>query len=90
MYEKIRSASPNWFNLGLALELSYTDLANFREMYRGDNIVCLREALALRLQSGDPLTWEGMCTALRHSTVAKNDVAVKIEGYFQREWRLEA
>ena len=79
MYEKVRSASPNWFNLGLALKLSYIDLTNFRETYRGDNDVCLREALARRLQSGDPLTWGGMCTALRHSTVARNDLAVKIE-----------
>ncbi len=75
----MRSASPNWFNLGLALKLSYTDLTNFRETHRGDNDVCLREALAHRLQSGGPLTWGGMCTALRHSTVARNDVAEVIE-----------
>ncbi len=74
----MRSASPSWFNLGLVLELSYTDLTNFRDTYRGDNDVCLREALARRLQSDD-LTWGGMCTALRHSTVARNDLAVKIE-----------
>ena len=79
----MRSASPNWFNLGLALKLSYTDLTNFRETYRGDNDVCLREALARRLQSGDPLTWGGMCTALRNSTVARNDVAEAIEGSYQ-------
>ncbi len=79
MYEKARSTSPNWFNLGLALKLSYTDLTNFRETHRGDNDVCLREALAHRLQSGGPLTWGGMCTALRHSTVARNDVAEVIE-----------
>ena len=80
MYDKVRSASPNWFNLGLALKLSYTDLTNFRETYRGDNDVCLREALARRLQSGDPLTWGGMCTALRNSMVARSDVAEAIEG----------
>ena len=80
------SASPNWFNLGLALELSYTDLANFRDMYRGDNDVCLREALARRLQSGGLLTWGGICTALRSSTVARNDVAVEIEEYVGSEW----
>ena len=80
VYEKVRNASPNWFNLGLALELSYTDLTNFRGTYHGDNDVCLRETLARRLQSGGPLTWGGMCTALRHSTVQRNDVAVEIEG----------
>ena len=81
------SASPNWFNLGLALELSYTDLTNFRDKYR-DNDACLRETLARRLQSGNPLTWGDICTALRHSTVARNYVAVKIEDYVESEWLL--
>ncbi len=86
MYEKVRSASPNWFNLGMALELSYTDLSNFSEKYRGDNEVCLREALARRLQfGGGPITWGGVCTALRHSTVARNVVAEEIEEHFKSE-----
>ncbi len=86
VYEKVQSASPNWFNLGLALKLSYTDLTNFRETYRGDNDVCLREALARRLQSGGPLTWEGICTALKHPTVKRNYVAVEIEEHFKSKW----
>ncbi len=86
VYEKVRSASPNWFNFGLALELSYTDLTYFRETYRGDNEVCLREVLVRRLQSGDPLTWGGVCTALRHSTVARSDVAEEIEEILQSTW----
>ncbi len=90
MCEKVRSASPNWFDLGLALKLSYTDLTNFREMYRGDNKVCLRETLACRLQSGDPLTWEGMCTALRHPTVTRKDVAEAIEGSYQSKLMLSS
>ena len=84
--EKVRSASPNWFYLGLALKLSYTDLTNIEGKCRGDNDVCLREALARRLQSGGPLTWRGICTALRSSTVARNDVAVEIEEYVGSEW----
>ncbi len=80
MYEKVRSASPNWFDLGLVLELSYTNLTNFRETYR-DSDVCLREVLARRLQSGFPLTWGGICTALRHSTLSRSDVAEEIEEY---------
>ncbi len=86
MYEKVRSASPNWFNLGLALKLSYTDLTNFRETYRRDSDVCLREVLARRLRSGFPLTWGGICTALRHSTVSRSDVAEEIEEHFHSEW----
>ncbi len=81
MYEKVRRASPNWFNLGLALKLSYTDLTNFRKMHHDDSDVCLREVLARRLQTGVPLTWGGICTALRHSTVKKHDVAEEIEEY---------
>ncbi len=86
VYEKVRSASPDWFNLGLALKLSYTDLTNFRDTYRGDNDVCLRETLARRLQSGGPLTWGGMCTALKHPTVKRNYVAVEIEEHFKSKW----
>ncbi len=87
VYEKVKNASPNWFNLGLALELSYTDLTNIKiKEHRGDNDVCLREALACRLQSGGSLTWGGICTALRHTTVARNDVAEKIEEYVESGW----
>ncbi len=86
--EKVRSASPKWFDLGLALKLSYTDLTNIEGKCRGDNDMCLREALAHRLQSGGPLTWRGMCTALRNSTVARNDVAEAIEEYVESEWLL--
>ncbi len=77
----MRRASPNWFNLGLALKLSYTDLIHFRDSHRGDSDVCLREVLARRLQTGVPLTWEGICTALRHFKVKRNDVAEEIEEY---------
>ncbi len=86
VYEKVSSVSPNWFNLGLALELSYTDLTYFRETYHGDDSVCLREALAHRLVSGSPLTWGGMCTALRDVTVARNVAADMIEKHFRGEW----
>ncbi len=79
MWERVKSASLNWFNLGLALELSYTDLIHFRDSHRGDSDVSLREVLALRLQTGAPLTWRGICAALRRSTVKKNDVAEEIE-----------
>ena len=85
MYEKARSASPNWFNFGLALELDYTDLTNYRETYLGNNDVCLHEVLALQLQSGT-LTWGGICAALRHSTVKRNDVAVEIEVFIESKW----
>ena len=86
MWERVKSASLNWFNLGLALELSYTDLIHFRDSHRGDSDVCLREVLARRLQTGVPLTWGGMCTALRHSTVSRSDVAEEIEEHFHGEW----
>ena len=84
MYEKLKSASPNWFDLGLALKLDYTDLANIEENYHGGNDGRLRQVLARRLQSGGPLTWGGICTALRHSLVARNDVALEIQS--QSEW----
>ena len=84
MYEKLQSASPNWYNLGLALKVCYADLANIEENCYGGNDVRLRQVLVCRLRSRIPLTWGGIRTALRHSTVARNDVALEIHS--QSEW----
>ncbi len=43
--EKLESASPKWFGLGLALGLSHPDLTNIKDQ-NGDNQICLREMLA--------------------------------------------
>ena len=70
-------AAGKWFNLGLALKVSYDTLDNIRDKH-GDNQNCLREMLAARLKTG-PLTYSEICQSLRAPTVERNDVAEAIE-----------
>ncbi|XP_064394894.1 uncharacterized protein LOC135342165 isoform X2 [Halichondria panicea] len=73
VYEKLHtahaSASPHWFNLGLALGLSHFILTNIDTgKYRGDNVSCLREML-VKLLSTQNVTWSLLSDALKKPTV---------------------
>ncbi|XP_064394910.1 uncharacterized protein LOC135342168 isoform X2 [Halichondria panicea] len=72
VYEKLHtahaSASPHWFNLGLALGLTYPVLTNIDSKHRGDNVACLREMLAELLSTQD-VTWSFLSGALKKPTV---------------------
>ncbi len=84
VYEKLHeSASPHWFNLGLALGLTYPVLTNIDSKHRGDNVLCLREMLA-ELLSTQHVTWSLLSDALKNSTVKLINLADSITGnYFQ-------
>ncbi|XP_064395815.1 uncharacterized protein LOC135342890 isoform X5 [Halichondria panicea] len=73
VYEKLHtahaSASPHWFNLGLALGLSHFILTNIDTgKHRGDNVSCLREVL-VKLLSTQVVTWSLLSDALKKPTV---------------------
>ncbi len=70
-------AAGKWFNLGLALKVSYDTLDNIRDKH-GDDQNCLREMLAARLKTAS-VTYSELCQSLRASTVDQNDVAEAIE-----------
>ena len=77
------SASPHWFNLGLALGVTYFVLTNIDSKHRGDNVSCLREMLA-ELLSTQNVTWSLLSDALKKPTVKLNNLADSITGnYFQ-------
>ena len=79
--EKLRSASKNWFNLGLALGVNYYEMENIQDRYQ-DNDRRLMKVVARRLEVTDPehpMTWPYICECLRRPTVARNDVAEEIE-----------
>ncbi len=81
IFEKLRSASKNWFNLGLALGVSYYELENIQDRYQ-DNERRLMKVVAKRLEVTDPehpMTWPYICECLRRPTVERNDVAEEIE-----------
>ncbi|XP_064407570.1 uncharacterized protein LOC135352327 [Halichondria panicea] len=68
VYEKLRSASPHWFNLGLALGLTHPVLTNMNSEHRGNNVSCLREMLA-KVLSTQHVTWSLLLDALKKPTV---------------------
>ncbi|XP_064400837.1 uncharacterized protein LOC135346990 isoform X2 [Halichondria panicea] len=80
VYEKLHeSASPHWFNLGLALGLTHPDLTNINIKCREDNVLCLREMLA-KLLSTQHVTWSLLSDALRRPTVDLINLADSITG----------
>ncbi len=79
--ESLKNASKDWFNLGLALGIMYTDLKNIEDQYP-DNNRRLTEMVGKRLEVTDPehpMTWPYICECLWSPTVQRNDVAEEIE-----------
>ena len=81
VYEKLKSASPHWFNLGLALGLSHFVLTNIDSEHRGNNVSCLREMLA-KLLSTQHVTWSLLSDALKRPTVDLINLADSITGNY--------
>ncbi len=81
VYEKLGNASPHWFNLGLALGLTYPVLTNINIKYREDNMLCLREMLA-ELLGTQHVTWSLLSDALKKPTVHLTNLADSITGNY--------
>ncbi len=78
--EKLKSASKDWFNLGLALGVQFSELKNIEDQYY-DNVRRLTEVVGKRLESTHakhPVTWPYICECLR--SLKRDDVANEIEG----------
>jgi len=73
------NASAEWINLGLALDIDYDHLKTISKDNREKCNDCLREMLDSHLNSNPHLTWDNICSALRHHTVGRSDLAEKIE-----------
>ncbi len=78
IFERLKSASNDWFTLGLAFGLEFSVLKDIEDQYRTNNRR-LTEVVAVRLQV-HPMTWPYICECLRSPTVERNDVANEIEG----------
>ncbi|XP_064400852.1 NACHT, LRR and PYD domains-containing protein 3-like isoform X5 [Halichondria panicea] len=80
VYEKLHeSASPHWFNLGLALGLTHPILTNINIKCCEDNVSCLREMLA-KLLSTQHVTWSLLSDGLNNPTVKLTILADSITG----------
>lgn len=66
-----------WFDLCLALRLSYDDLSAIRREHGGDTAACLREGLCLWLQS-EKATWRALVDTMANSS-GGNDLTLALE-----------
>ena len=86
VYEKLHtaheSASPHWFNLGLALGLHHSVLAIIKIQNHEECVSCLREML-VKLLSTQHVTWSLLSDALKKPTVDLINLADSITGNFQ-------
>ena len=78
MYTKFYDARAKWFDIGLALGINFGSLKAIEKEQHNSQADCLREMLAHCIQSRGRLTWNDLCTCLRHDTVERNDLADKI------------
>ena len=79
--ESLKSASNNWFELGMAFEMERSDLKEIENQYP-NNKRRLMEMVGKRLEVTDPehpMTWPYICKCLRSPLVERNDVAEEIE-----------
>ena len=64
--EVVSQDGPNWFDIGVYLGTSITDLREIRKNYTTHGIItCLAELHDCLVKKGKPLTWEAIATALR-------------------------
>ena len=78
VYTKLYDAQNKWFDIGLALNISYSTLESI-ESEKQNNSDRLRRMLAHRIQSGGPITWANLSDCLRHPTIKRNDLAKDID-----------
>ena len=86
--DTVHACRMRWFDLCLALGLSYSDLSAIRSSENGgDTAVYLREGLCLWLRGGKA-TWRMLVDAVANSTGGNDltlalDIAKKHEGMFR-------
>ena len=61
---ELHPARAKWFNIGLQLKVSVTDLQRIESEYKNDHSTCLRQMLIKWLEMGSA-TWEVICDALQ-------------------------
>ena len=61
---ELHIAQAKWYNLGLQLKVSVTDLQRIESEYKNDHGTCLRQMLVRWLETGSA-TWEALIEALQ-------------------------
>ena len=83
LLKELHSIRANWYNIGLELDIPYTDLNCFRQMY-SDPSDSLREVLIHWLQTAvdPPPSWEAVVSALRSRIVNEMNLAAQLESKY--------
>ena len=72
-------ARAKWYNCGLALGISSTDLEVIKENHRGVCDNCFRETMIEWLNTAHPPpTWSALCSALQDPLVGHGELAEKL------------
>ena len=80
--ELLWPARKEWYNLGIALDVDPSTLEGIEITNRSNCDRCFNAMLKSCSETNTSITWSGLCEALRRPTVARNDVAQKIEAKF--------
>ena len=74
----ISTLTAKWFNLGLALGLSYGTLKEIESNFPRDALRCQTEMVMTWLQNSLQPSWRELASALNSSSVGRIDVATMI------------
>ena len=95
LLEELYPVCTSWYNIGLHLQIPYTTLDHFKQMYT-DPLELMREMLRHWLDTAvnPPPTWKAVITALRSPLVNKSHLAEQLESKYcapvQGEFNSEA
>ena len=78
-HDLLWDANIKWYNLGIALEVDPNTLEGIRITNQNNCNVCFNAMLKSCSETNSSITWTGVCEALRKPSVARIDVAKKIE-----------
>ena len=83
LLNELHPVRANWYNIGLELDIPYTELNFFRKMY-SDPLDSLREVLIywLKMAVDPPPSWDAVITALKSSIVGEKNVAAQLESRY--------
>ena len=76
--DSIFTLAAKWFNLGLALGLSYGKLTQIESNHPKDSLRCLTETVNAWLQNSPNPSWRGLVSALRSPSLGRVDIATLI------------
>ena len=76
--DTIHTLTAQWFNLGLALRVSYSELKQIESNFQRDSLRCLTEMVEMWLKNSSHPSWRKLTSALRSPSVHGIGIANRI------------